>query len=250
MAFNNRNNLNPQSAPWGREVEQKVETNAYDLNQLRLVTENNNRATAGTLRSMEEVQRFTLPTTQALLDMEERNIFVQSPVSLDWVGDAATLSEGVWKLPEKTHNIQGIVGGSFYIPHLETFAAPKLYAYIGIEFRSSFNVSSQLVPGRNYTMGAVIGYARADDPSNFHNYTHLRTNASYGATEGVLESGSVYTSQTWVSDATAEGTELLRVQPYCNAPYTVATPSSCTMSAYVGVRFEVRYTLASNRKQV
>lgn len=57
MAFNNRNNLGNESAPWGREVEQKIESNTYNLNQLRLLTENNNKATNGTLSALTRQQQ-------------------------------------------------------------------------------------------------------------------------------------------------------------------------------------------------
>lgn len=71
MAFNNRNNLSNESAPWGREVEQKIETNAYDLNQLRLLTENNNKATNGTLSALTRQQQ-TLTEQQALLEAQQK----------------------------------------------------------------------------------------------------------------------------------------------------------------------------------
>lgn len=63
MAFNNRNNLSNESAPWGREVEQKIESNTYNLNQLRLLTENNNKATNGTLSALTR-QQAQLQATQ------------------------------------------------------------------------------------------------------------------------------------------------------------------------------------------
>lgn len=70
MAFNNRNNLSPESAPWGREVEQKIETNAYDLNRLRLVTESNNKATNGTLGVL-SAQQSQLQATQTTLSEQQ-----------------------------------------------------------------------------------------------------------------------------------------------------------------------------------
>lgn len=70
MAFNNRNNLSNESAPWGREVEQKIESNTYDLNQLRLLTENNNKATNGTLSALTRQQQ-TLAEQQTQLQVAQ-----------------------------------------------------------------------------------------------------------------------------------------------------------------------------------
>lgn len=250
MAFNNRNNLSNESAPWGREVEQKIESNAYDLNQLRLLTENNNRAVSGTLKSVEEVLRFTQPTTQLLFDMEDHNSFTYNEKFLSWSSAGATYSGGAWRLPEKALNIQSLVGDPTAIPYSGGVATPKLYAYIRLNIFSRFNVSSQFAPGYNYEMGATVGYASIDSPTYFQDYTQISTNASYGVLEGVLESGTVRTAETWMCDVTALKTDLLRVQPYCYAPYTSATPTTCTMSVDFSVKFEVRYTLSKNRKQL
>lgn len=76
MAFNNRNNLSNESAPWGREVEQKVESNTYNLNQLRLLTENNNKATNGTLSALTRQQQ-TLADQQTQLQATQQTLAEQ-----------------------------------------------------------------------------------------------------------------------------------------------------------------------------
>lgn len=68
MAFNNRNNLNPQSAPWGREVEQKIEGTERGLSSLRALTENNNKATNATLGALSRQQDSIIATQQRLAD--------------------------------------------------------------------------------------------------------------------------------------------------------------------------------------
>lgn len=86
MAFNNRNNLSNESAPWGREVEQKIESNTYDLNQLRLLTENNNRATNATLGALSR-QQDSIIATQATLEAQQDQL--RNGVDVDgWAYDA------------------------------------------------------------------------------------------------------------------------------------------------------------------
>lgn len=80
MAFNNRNNLSNESAPWGREVEQKIESNAYNLNQLRLLTENNNKATNGTLSALTRQQQTLADQQSELVELNATRV-VASVVS-------------------------------------------------------------------------------------------------------------------------------------------------------------------------
>ena len=89
MAFNNRNNLSNESAPWGREVEQKIESNTYDLSQLRLLTENNNKATNGTLSALTRQQQTLaeqqtqLQTTQQTLADQQAQLATQQTALTD-----------------------------------------------------------------------------------------------------------------------------------------------------------------------
>ena len=66
MTFNNRNNLPNDNAPWGREVEQKVDRLERDLHQLRTTSDNQFKALQGTLQQVAS-QQNTLLQQQAEL---------------------------------------------------------------------------------------------------------------------------------------------------------------------------------------
>lgn len=102
MAFNNRNNLNPQSAPWGREVEQKIEINTRDLAALRALTENNNKATNATISTLSTQQQrintasgaFTERVTytyQTVPSTTFEYVYTHQAVAPDWASSGHVL---------------------------------------------------------------------------------------------------------------------------------------------------------------
>lgn len=126
MAFNNRNNLSNESAPWGREVEQKIESNAYDLNQLRLLTENNNKATNGTLGVLSGQQatllsqQTTLANQQQVLESTQTTLATQQTTLLSQQTQLAEQQQitsaltSAWSVASYAANFTNVtVAGSF-----------------------------------------------------------------------------------------------------------------------------------------
>lgn len=102
MTFNNRNNLNPQSAPWGREVEQKINATERDLAALRSLIENNNKATNATLGALSRQQQridsasgaFTERVTytyETVLDTMFEYVYTHQAIAPDWASSGHVL---------------------------------------------------------------------------------------------------------------------------------------------------------------
>lgn len=177
MAFNNRNNLNPQSAPWGREVEQKVEDTERGLSSLRALTENNNKATNATLGAISRQQDSIIATqdglraAQGALEDQQTQLQAQQDQLRNGV-DVEGWAHSVW---------DSISPDSFQLT--KTMPVPEwatsLYvtAYASVEGPVSSGTSGSVL-GELY-----VGLAREADPMS----TFLEVSAS-----GVQPPGSTY----------------------------------------------------------
>ena len=223
MAFNNRNNLNPQSAPWGREVEQKIEESERGLSSLRALTENNNKATSATLRNYEGVRPAAELAAFATLN---RRVF---PIARrEWDYERCTRDvNNNWVAKPVVLNLEGL----FPLTHTigERTLYPQAIVHINYHGFSRISAAPPIALGPN-TLGLFC-----DFPSRSF---YLDENVRYTDVDGYT-SGYSFIYATHTTDFVSGLT--LTFRPRISVPTNAAPSVTCDFTGYLSGLVEVFY---------
>ena len=123
MSFNNRNNLPNPSAPWGREVEQRIEGAERNISQTSLESSNGLSSTNNTLAALSNTINALLEQQTRIVESRQMVITPQGyvgpvPDGVNWYRDqfSATYIPPAWANSARvTFSASNMYGGAYRV---------------------------------------------------------------------------------------------------------------------------------------
>ena len=213
MSFNNRNNLPNPSAPWGREVEQRIEGAERNISQTSLESSNGLSSTNNTLAALSNTINALLEQQTRLTESREMVITPQGyvgsvPTDVDWYMDqfSATYIPPAWANSARVTfsasnmyggaNVKPIYGNCFAwngittpgtpMDSVERFFSVELFPPTGSDGFTLFKPATQ-------SFGVDVSVSR-----ELHVSTYLTANNSTGRAKNIDLSYMLSVSIDWI----------------------------------------------------
>ena len=191
MSFNNRNNLPNPSAPWGREVEQRIEGAERNISQTSLESSNGLSSTSNTLATLSNTinalleQQSTLDETVQSLQTQQREL-----VELASTRTTAKLKKASW-------GPSMFLGAPPFAGNLVTIPFPEWASLAIVEgtFRAGHNLTE---PTNSAISGVVFGSDASGVETSRNGKEIAPTTAFTGNTPSGLSNG-FYNAQATAS---------------------------------------------------
>ena len=184
MSFNNRNNLPNPSAPWGREVEQRIEGAERNISQTSLESSNGLSTVSNTLATLSNTLNTLAAQQNAIVDQQN------ALVKLAATRTTAKLKKASWK-PSLVSGAPPFTGNLVTIPFPEWASL----AIVEGTFRASHNLTA---PSASTISGTVFGSNTAGVETGSDGNEIAPTTAFSGNTPSNLSNG-FYNAQTGAS---------------------------------------------------